>query len=81
MPITDDIVCIGPKGDKLCYILKNGLRSKKDVDDIIERYLGEAKLNHPAGGIMTKEGLERMGWVTVFCVENGCFWASDAQEC
>lgn len=59
MPITDDIVCIGPKGDKLCYILPRGIGSKKDIDEVVERYIGSAKLNHYAGEGMTQEELEK----------------------
>lgn len=81
MPITHEIVAIGPKGDMQCYILPNGIQSSQDVDEVIDRYIGEATLNHYPGEGMTREELREKGWVTIFCAEEGHFWVSDAMEC
>ena len=87
MPITDDIVSIGPKGNKMCYLLGTLFRGHKEIgtpeqiDEIIDLYLGEAKLNHYPGKGMTRDEIKEKGWVVVFCVEDGRFWAFDAQEC
>lgn len=88
MPITDEIVTIGPTGNTMCYILgtifkdrEGDIGTAKHIDEVIDKYLAEAKLNHYPGEGMTKEELKEQGWVTSFCVEDGRFWAYDASEC
>lgn len=84
--ITDEIIAIGPKGDQMCYVVSTVLKQKRlrtaeDTDKIIDQYLREAKVNHYPGAGMTRDEIRAKGWVSVFCVMDGKFWASDAQEC
>ncbi len=65
MSVTATIVTIGPKGNKMAFL-------DHTIDEAFERY--------PYKDGKSKLWFEQQGQIIEFCVVDGTFWVSEAQE-